>query len=320
MPEHEATYEQKDIPTKILALIPRLVHVFEGLEAFLPFSIADQHPHILARLNLLWPSDQAGKYLTELMVPNRSDRSGFHPSVIKEILFLSDLHKVIYPPSTTSASDFITNPLEENFGPLTVSDLVVRRNLLESSIGKRLQEHQNIARLQQERVKSWGELNSLDELHQFWASQMSRVTVKKDLLGAVLARYGIVTADTIDLALELQAMSNPKHRPKLGHILVDANICSKQDIFKALVIQANIPLINLDLVTGAVDALSSITLDIAKELAAYPVLKIGKILFVAVENPLTFAGKSTLSVASNLSIALVFSRRELIEARLRNLV
>jgi hypothetical protein len=70
----------------------------EGNGALFPENLAQQYPHILDKIFLLWvdpPSTQI--YFSNLLTTNRESRAGFPPEVYSELFMLESFYTVTHP-------------------------------------------------------------------------------------------------------------------------------------------------------------------------------------------------------------------------------
>jgi hypothetical protein len=61
-----------------------------------PEDLAKQYVRILQKLNDSWGLPGAVVYLDELIMPSRTDRQGFPPNVVQELVSLKQLHEFLY--------------------------------------------------------------------------------------------------------------------------------------------------------------------------------------------------------------------------------
>ena len=62
-----------------------------------PEDLAKAYVRILQKLNDSWGLASAVQYLDELIMPSRTDRQGFPPAVVQELISLKQLHEFVYP-------------------------------------------------------------------------------------------------------------------------------------------------------------------------------------------------------------------------------
>lgn len=76
----------------------RLLKILGGKTEHYPYELERTYPRILETILQLWDEDKIDDYFLELMVSNRSDRSGFPGNVAAEIMYLSLVHAAQEPP------------------------------------------------------------------------------------------------------------------------------------------------------------------------------------------------------------------------------
>jgi type II secretory ATPase GspE/PulE/Tfp pilus assembly ATPase PilB-like protein len=137
-------------------------------------------------------------------------------------------------------------------------------------------------------------------------------------LGEILVSRGIVPEPQIARALELQSRERSGTRPLLGQLLVKLGVASPEDMIRALCVQEGVPLVDLDRLEVSADARSKVPFHLARQHRAIPVMRVGNILALAVEDPFSFASKDYLSFYTNLSVELVCANRVAISWRLEH--
>jgi len=72
----------------------RVELLFKNLPDKYPHQLERDYMHILNRLMQIWDMPEFDSYLHELMLDTRSDRQGFPPEVVDELMFLGELHDI----------------------------------------------------------------------------------------------------------------------------------------------------------------------------------------------------------------------------------
>ena len=62
-----------------------------------PEQLSQRYMRILQKINDVWGTAGALSHLDELILPNRTDRQGFPPEVVSELVALKQLHEFVYP-------------------------------------------------------------------------------------------------------------------------------------------------------------------------------------------------------------------------------
>jgi hypothetical protein len=73
---------------------PRVSLLFKTLPANYPRHLEQKHPHILNLLMDLWNTPEFDQYIHELLIDTRGNRNGFSLGVVKELMFISELHNI----------------------------------------------------------------------------------------------------------------------------------------------------------------------------------------------------------------------------------
>ena len=170
-------------------------------------------------------------------------------------------------------------------------------------------------------ANAWWQIDSSDALRQLLqrrAPGQPLATPSRAKLGEILLERGLVQQEQIDRALEMQRAAASTARPLLGQLLIRLGAVGEEDTIRALCVQEGVPLVDLDRLEAHADARSKITLELARQHRAVPVMRVGKLLAVAVENPLAFPSKDFLSFYTNLSVELVHASRTSISWRLEH--
>jgi hypothetical protein len=70
----------------------------EGNGDLFPQNLAEQYPHILDKIFLLWVDPASVQiYFSNLLMNNRSSRAGFPPEVYSELFMLESFYAVKHP-------------------------------------------------------------------------------------------------------------------------------------------------------------------------------------------------------------------------------
>ena len=130
-------------------------------------------------------------------------------------------------------------------------------------------------------------------------------------LGEILARKGLLNAEDLERALELQR----ERGDKLGRILVDLGFASQRDIVQALAEQLEIPVARLDgppLVTPETEKLPARFL---RQARIFPLRMEGGALVLAMADPLDFETLAAVRSATGLRVrAEIASETEIADA------
>jgi len=106
----------------------------------------------------------------------------------------------------------------------------------------------------------------------------------KEKLGRILISLGLIKEDALAKALESQKKNGTEKKP-IGEFLVEKGFVSSKDIAKALGIQFNLPIIELENINIEKDLLNLLPATLAKKFHVLPLFKVGNELTVAIGNP-----------------------------------
>jgi hypothetical protein len=297
---------------KLVMLSEKLRIAFLGSEDFLPVELFEKHPHIVNKVNQLWPGIDLINYLNELMVTDRGNRDGFSSLSMKELIFLKDLHNLYQPTQSKNHYEEIEIALKKGYSPTTIDDLknpeanAISMKKLDDSVFSTLKEHNEL--------RHWGEISSIPELRVFCRDKVERDSKLRKRIGEILMDFGVIKNDHIESALQEQKILEKKI--PLGVILVQRKHCNEEDIKKALIIQDGIGIVNLDMIKITEYSLLIIKQDIARKFEVVPIAKINNILFLAVENPMLFKNNNLLQNFTGFKIEYLLARRNAILRRL----
>ncbi len=293
-------------------LSPRLALDYAGAESRLPLALLRDYPHVMERVNLLWPRADVVAYLDGLMLSTRPQRAGFSPEAMADIVFLKRLHDFRYPPGP---EEIAADPFAPQYPrPKTVAELL--------AWGQR-EEMQRLKQIEDEiaspnRAPGWGELKTLEEVRAFLLvkSRGTDLLPPRRRLAEILEHFGVIAPEDVQAALQLQ--KEAPTRIALGAVLMRMKRISEYDLVKAMAMQAGHALVDLDGIPMAEEAASALDLRVASETRAVPLARVGKRLGVAVANPMTFIHGPRLAALTGCEIDLMWTPLAAIERRLGN--
>ncbi len=317
----------------LLSIAPKLARDFAGIEERLPRELAGQYPHVLAQIEALWPEPSVPGCLERLLFADRADRQGFTGEALAEIFFIKQLHEFLYLRASAGAPGTASSAAAERGAPGSVQELAQRHPARKAAPPRgdapgatavkpaAASPHQPSIADPPAAASAWWQIDSDDALHlllQRRAPGQPLSTPSKAKLGEILVERGLVQQEQIDRALKIQRAAAAATRPLLGQLLVKLGMVSEEDTIRALCVQEGVPLVDLDRLEITAEARSKISLDLVRQHRAVPIMCVGKLLAVAVENPLAFASKDFLSFYTNLSVELVQASRASISWRLEH--
>lgn len=125
----------------------------------------------------------------------------------------------------------------------------------------------------------------------------------KDRLIDILIKGKLIKQKDLDKALELQKKSGGS----LGKMLVDMGYISQKDLMVVMSQQLNIPPINLTKYKVDKEVLQLIPEKIARQYSLLPISKIGKMITVAMSDPLNIFAMDDIKILTNFKIDLVIA-------------
>lgn len=127
--------------------------------------------------------------------------------------------------------------------------------------------------------------------------------MKKKKLGEILLEAELITKEQLNNALTLQQGKNKK----LGKVLIELGYVNDMQIAEALTKQLSLPLINCNEYNPSVEVLSFISKGTAEKKLVFPIEKRGKVLNVAMANPLDWETIEDLGFETGLTISVGIS-------------
>jgi len=225
-----------------------------------------------------------------------ADRQGFTQEAIAEIFFLKQLHALLYPQAPGDPSAAATDTMTERMRPRSVQELAqwypargARPAVAPGELGAAkpaahgpgpVSAHHALTDTLHA-AKHWQLIDCSDDLRQLLqrrAPGQLLLTPSKAKLGEILVERGLMTREQIDRALEMQRNSAVNARPLLGQLLARLGAASEEDVARALCVQEGVPLVDLDRLDLSADARSKSPFDLARQHRAIPVMRVGTLL------------------------------------------
>ncbi len=125
-------------------------------------------------------------------------------------------------------------------------------------------------------------------------------------IGDVLMHSGVLTKEQLDKALEIQAAGSDSGRHKrkrLGKILVELNFVSEDQLANALSLQLDLPRVDLGSVKIADDVIQLVTRESAEAGILIPYAREAKRLMVAMSDPLDFMSMDDVRFRTGLEVS-----------------
>lgn len=129
---------------------------------------------------------------------------------------------------------------------------------------------------------------------------------KKDLLGEILIKRGLISRDQLNEALDIQK----EYDIYLGDVLIKHGFVKEKDVVVALVVQCNLPYIAVDQYSISKKTVKLIAKDVALANNIIALELVGDVLSVVMANPLDLDLRETLEKVTNYRIAPFIATRE----------
>lgn len=313
-------FPKPGVPNAFEGLSLKLAEDLVGIEQCKPVTLIEDFPRIMERINETWPGRSAVEYIESLIISDRIDREGFPPKVLSELCFLKELQTFLYPlafETNRRVEDLIHSPFQVRSIKALV-DLYGPKNGM-GMMAPAVFESRDPLYDSPFRPTGWGEIDSDAKLTEVLIEPRRPLA----RLGEILVKHELISVEDRDEALALQASkAGPgKRREPLGKVLVEAGKLEPMDLRKALVLQSQGLLVNLDLLTIAHPAFALVPRAVAVDLGAVVLQIHGQTLAVALENPLAYRGKraiDALKKITGLTIRHAWASAPSIERKLQN--
>lgn len=120
-------------------------------------------------------------------------------------------------------------------------------------------------------------------------------------LGAMLLQRNLITADQLTIAIDQQKLTGRR----LGNILVSMGFTTPDAVLGVLSVQLGVPAVRLNGHTVHRDAVGALPEKVARKHLAFPLLKVGTTLRVAIANPKDLAALDDIRFASGCRVETV---------------
>ena len=136
-------------------------------------------------------------------------------------------------------------------------------------------------------------------------------------IGQILINSGDITEEQLDAVLEKQRNSDKKKR--IADILIEEKIVTEQQVCKALEKQLFMPYVDLDTINISEELGNIIPEEVAQKNQVVPIEQDGRLLTVAIGDPLNYNGIRELGIITKMKITPVIAEPSKIAAKLREL-
>jgi len=297
------------------ASVERFVHIQEAFREMperFPEALAEGYERILRKIDTLWGSYEAVRYLDSLLLPDRTDRHGFSPQVLHELGDLKQVHEYLYPELSRNPFD----PFSSRKELLDLEPAEIGQGeggaAAETGEGGSSGHHEQGGEPSGyvpviEPPSPWPEIRDIEELRRVVASRRQGSWLpEKDSrrLGEILLERQLITVTNLETALTLQKSELGRHDP-LGLVLLKMRALAEADLIRALCHQSGVLLVDLRAIHITHEAMRLVPIEVARTKEAVPVADLDGTLFLAVENPLVFREREYFSFLTNRNVELV---------------
>ncbi len=136
-------------------------------------------------------------------------------------------------------------------------------------------------------------------------------------IGQILINSGDITEEQLDAVLEKQRNSDTKKR--IADILIEDKIVTEQQVCRALEQQLFMPYVDLDTIQIPEEVANLIPEELAKKNMVVPIEAEGRLLTVAVGDPLNYNGIRELGIVTKMRITAVIAEPSKIQGKLREI-
>lgn len=294
---------QERLPELDDVRLPKLEAAYAGMLDRFPIELVKHYPGIVQQINALWGSRKTTKFLAGL----KMNKAMFVPEVAEKILEeISDLQ-------------------QKHAELLTIRSVFTDSQTHSSAVDK-INAHKKTEELPGAKGESsgsgdrpvlpdngdWPEITGQNELNDYALKRLCNgIHSVRDQrrLGEILVKYDVIKPDALARAVEEAVVI---HEP-LGRFLVEQGLLKNEDLIRALCVQDGIPSVNLSNVAISREAMEKITLPVARAKRVAPIALLGKMLFLAVEDPTSFVEKPFFSFMTSCHIELMHASRTDIE-------
>jgi type II secretory ATPase GspE/PulE/Tfp pilus assembly ATPase PilB-like protein len=307
---------------------PKLAEAFAADPSLFPHEMAVQHERLVRKIDALWGTAEAMRYLDSLMLSDRQDRHGFSEKAVGEMATLRQAHEAAFPTLSINPHD----PFSSVAAALSRADIEARGRPTENpGLAGRKPGHAEIPPASEAEVRRaadvtelrqrgspWPEVRDIDAFRAVLeARKAGQVSPPKDSrrLGEILGEHGLVSAETVEAALHVQHSQARGHEP-MGKILHKMGAVSGENVVRALCQQSGIVMVDLHALYIETDTMKKVPIDVARTHRVVPAGVIDGHLFLAVENPLAFAEREYFAFLTNLNVELVFAAGNRLTQRL----
>ena len=291
---------------------PKIGSLLNALDVT-PLETAKAFPHLLTTIENTWGTASCLSYMKQLLFSDRPNRQGFPSKVADEINIIKNAFEVAFPHLMLSPND--------PYSDVHAAELqaMVNRQVEQAQKNK---EAALAAQAEQTAVAAPRnlpvEISTLEALQTALAAidQESASRPDRRMIGEYLIEAGALTSDNLEKMLVRQRQAAIRH--PLGKMLIDDGLVASWQVNRALSQQSGIPIVDLESIGSAFDALRLVPVHTAKRKAAIPITLYDNRLVVATSNPFDRDLLEYFSFLSGTRAILVYATPHRIAAALKS--
>lgn len=301
---------------------PKLSESLESAEAKFPELLAKSYPRILTRLELVWGNKEASDYLNSIFLGDsdgRTNRQGFPVEILKEIVYLKEMHDFLFPSLSVDPFDPFSGYLSH--AP-TMGNTEHHPNSADtpgaSTTSAPHQDQASPEHHHEEKHIDWPLIytqRELAERSELWHAGTNIYPVQGKPIEEVLVHYDLLDERALRVIHRMQERAENRGK-SIDRVILDAGLIRHDDMARALCVQAGILMVDIMNITIPFKILKIIPDLVTREKQAVPVGIINNILFLAVADPIHFNDHQTLSALTGLRIVPMFAPRHEIVNRI----
>lgn len=304
---------------------PKLSESLASAEAKFPELLALKYPRILKRIELLWGSKESEEYFDSIFLggdEDRSERQGFPVEILKEIVYLKQIHDFLFPSLNVNPYDPFSGYAAHapNLGKnaLGESNPAQSSSPAPDSASESIHPDHHLGSEPDAKRINWPIIHTqraLVETAEQWLNGSAVYPVQGQPVDEILRHYKLLDDQALRVIYRMQ--TRLEHQGKtVDRIILDAGIIRHNELIRALCVHAGILMVDIVNITIPFKTLRTIPNAKAREKQVMPCGIYQDFLFLAVADPFQFKDHQTFSAITGLRIAPVFAPRHEIVNRL----
>ena len=304
-------------------LYPRISESITRIGVKFPEFLSKGFARVLQRIELLWGTKEAVDYLDSLFLADIADdqkiqshhsgnstRQGFPVEAMKEVVLLKQVHLRLFPLINVDPFDPFSGsealipieiPAKTNTHP---ENILVRKTSGDTTAAQ-----PDPAGTSSKRHIAWPIIRTQHELFENTERQHKGESIyplQGGQVGEILLHYGVIDEHTLRIVRNMK--NRPEHtKQPLGTILINVGTINQDELNRALLIQAGIPMVDAFSIDISPEMTKAIPHAVAREKLALPIGRYHDTLYLAVPDPFTFKDQSFFAMMTGMKVSLVFA-------------